>query len=194
MNNISDGFDAFKEFVAIRNHFTSDYNYFVYNGKTNVSLTSYNKRRDRYMFDKLAKMREPRKRLIAGMLEDQQWIGDIVGEEGNMAFLKHEKYAQAASHWFKNELQQLPKPLSALVACDDGTPKLAQLYFQNRVSIETLVILNRLIDFISLWKRKISGDPLMEQLIVKVLKYNGFFSCDLPKIQQIYVDFMLNKQ
>ncbi len=49
------GFEVYKLYLAIKLHFTSDsYNYFTFNGKTRTTLQSFEKRRDKYFFKKLA--------------------------------------------------------------------------------------------------------------------------------------------
>ena len=49
------GFDAYATYNAFKLHFKSDtYDYFTFNGKTNLKIASYEKRRDRYQFEKIA--------------------------------------------------------------------------------------------------------------------------------------------
>ena len=49
------GFDVFKVYLAVKLHFTSNYNYFDYDGKVNCKLETFTKRNDRYFFHKLSK-------------------------------------------------------------------------------------------------------------------------------------------
>ena len=50
------GFAAFAMWNALKLHFTSDsYDYFKYNGKTNVSKQSFTTRKDKYQFYKLSR-------------------------------------------------------------------------------------------------------------------------------------------
>ena len=47
------GFDVFKVYLAVKLHFTSNYDYFEYDGKVNCKLETFTKRNDRYFFHKL---------------------------------------------------------------------------------------------------------------------------------------------
>ena len=53
MNFRMNEFEAYKEYIALKLHFTSDYDYFKYNGKTNVTLHSFEERKDKYHFKRL---------------------------------------------------------------------------------------------------------------------------------------------
>ena len=48
-------FEAYKHYLALKLHFSSDYDYFKYNGKTNATQQSFEKRKDRFRFSKLAR-------------------------------------------------------------------------------------------------------------------------------------------
>ena len=48
-------FEAYEKYVALKLHFTSEYDYFRYNGKTSVTLKSFNERKDRFHFKRLSK-------------------------------------------------------------------------------------------------------------------------------------------
>ena len=58
------GFDVFKTYLAVKNHFTSDYDYHKYGGRVTAKLESFTKRSDRYFFHKLSK----------DMLSEIYWI------------------------------------------------------------------------------------------------------------------------
>lgn len=57
-SNIPTGFSVFCCFSALRLHFTEGgtYNYFQYNGKTNCTEDHFNRRKDRWEFEKIAKI------------------------------------------------------------------------------------------------------------------------------------------
>lgn len=46
-------FEVYVNYLALKSHFSSPkYDYFKYNKKVRASLTSFNKRKDRYFFEK----------------------------------------------------------------------------------------------------------------------------------------------
>jgi len=49
------GFEVYKMYLALKQHFTKDnYDYVKYRGKVTASEKSFEERRDRYFFKKLA--------------------------------------------------------------------------------------------------------------------------------------------
>ena len=62
------GFDVFKVYLAVKLHFTSNYDYFEYDGKVNCKLETFTKRNDRYFFHKLAQNMAKIKYLISLLL------------------------------------------------------------------------------------------------------------------------------
>ena len=62
-------YEAFTTYMALKRHFTSDYDMFKYQGK--LSNTDYNKfetRRDKYQFHKLSKLKNPHDFVLANIL------------------------------------------------------------------------------------------------------------------------------
>ena len=55
MYDVNEGFDAYKTYLAIKQHFTSGYDYFKYNGKVKAKIESFLKRKDKFFFRKLQK-------------------------------------------------------------------------------------------------------------------------------------------
>ena len=50
------GYDLYCTYQAIKLHFTSEnYNFFHYDGKTKVSVEAFQKRRDKFLFHRLAR-------------------------------------------------------------------------------------------------------------------------------------------
>ena len=56
MRNAMTGYEAYKEYLALKNHFTLDnYDYIKYNGRVSASESSFLKRKDKFFFTKLGK-------------------------------------------------------------------------------------------------------------------------------------------
>ena len=50
------GYEAFGLYESLKLHFSKDsYDFFKYNGKTNISVTSFENRKDKYHFYKLSR-------------------------------------------------------------------------------------------------------------------------------------------
>ena len=80
------GFDCYRTYLAFKNHFTKDnFDYFKYGGKTNATTTSFNKRKDKYFFEKMSRQKKDEDIVdyftaIFSQCDDPQkmWIGEII--------------------------------------------------------------------------------------------------------------------
>ena len=64
-----DAFGCFKTYMALKRHFTSDYDMFKYNGKlNNTGFNNFETRRDKYQFQKLSKLKNPEQFMLANIL------------------------------------------------------------------------------------------------------------------------------
>ena len=101
------GFDVFKTYLAVKNHFTSDYDYFKYGGRVTAKLESFTKRSDRYFFHKLSKRYNERDILdyfVSNFAVDShKWIGSVINNEGAENFTKFRKYKDGFDYHFRND-------------------------------------------------------------------------------------------
>ena len=78
-------FEVYKIYLALKLHFTSDYDYVKYNGKVNATLTSYQKRRDQFFFKKISRIynkEQVEHFFVSNFVEnDKMWIGDALTPE-----------------------------------------------------------------------------------------------------------------
>ena len=78
------GFNAYKIYLALKSHFTSDYDYFKYHGKMRVKEESFLKRRDKFFFEKIE--RRYKKELVPFFVsnlikEDNAWSGSLATDQ-----------------------------------------------------------------------------------------------------------------
>lgn len=86
MNIDESGFLAYKTYLAINQHFTSDYDYFQYNGGVRAGISAFMKNKDRFFFQKLEYGRTKREIEIylasAWKLKRERfWIRDLFKPE-----------------------------------------------------------------------------------------------------------------
>ncbi len=177
------GFDCYRTYLAFKNHFTRDkFDYFKYGGKTNVSITTFNKRKDRYFFEKMSRQKKDGEIVdyftaIFSQCDDPQkmWIGEII-ESGDKNYSEWQKKVQSLGYIFKQEMQSLceGKEFNTLFDCKSGThPIVIKEYLKKNVSIESLIILDSIINF----KKnldKILDDFVWETVSLKISKYRPF--------------------
>jgi hypothetical protein len=187
------GYEAYKLYVALKNHFNSDtYDYFRYGGKTRANVQSFEMRHDKYFFNKLAKHKDTERFVLANIVEDNPnvWVGDLANEqqaENNYkVWLKRQ---ESLSYVFTNDLDSLSLVYNDnLVVEGSNHPLLLKLLIQKKVSLETLVVLNDLCGFFRHWNRKIEEDVIWPMVYKKCKKYRPFLKFDKDKLKQIVVD------
>ena len=103
--NISDGINAYKTYLAIKQHFTSNYDYQKYNGKVRATEESFLKRRDRFFFKKLEKKynkQELEMYFVSNFINStSKWIGNLLSQDSEKVFLDYKKNQQSLTYTFK---------------------------------------------------------------------------------------------
>ena len=186
------GFASFALYNSLKLHFTSkSYDYFKYHGKTNVSSVTFLKRKDKYTFYKLSRkysFDELRDFYVANFLEGDKWVGDMV-KEGEEVYKKWQKTQQSLTYTFENDIIYLlsngGSPDEMLEVKPNGYPILMRMTQLKQVSLETLVILNDLLNFFPMWEKKIDDDILWPDFKLKCVKYTPFLNYDKVKFKEI---------
>jgi hypothetical protein len=181
--NISEGINAYKTYLAIKQHFTSNYDYQKYNGKVKATEESFLKRRDRFFFKKLEKKyskQELEMYFVSNFINNtSKWIGNLLSQDSEKIFLDYKKNQQSLTYSFKNELQFLKdtKLRNKLFEVKNGHPQLFKFYLQGKVSLQTILILNEDTNFLSHWNKEMT-DIVWDNEYKKISKYKSFFKYD----------------
>ena len=188
------GYEAFGIYQALKLHFTTEsYDYFKYNGKTNISITTFENRKDKYHFYKLSR-KFPNKEmliefLVANFLEkDKLWVGDLLNEEAEKHYLDRQKVLQSLSYVFENDCRKVFEGLdnpNEILKTDGDYPILLVRSLRKEIHIETLCILNQLLNFFPMWNKKIADTIRWPEYQRKVIKYASFLPQDTVKYKLI---------
>lgn len=190
------GFAAYTLYQALKLHFTSDYDFFKYNGKTNVSKDSFMHNKAKYSFYKLSRKyshEELREFFVANFVErDISWVGEITGPEGEETYKKWQKRIQGLTYRFEQDMIQLMdsvnNPNELLTVSAGQYPNLLVYTLENRISIETLVILNDLMNFFPMWEKKIHDTIVWPSHMKRWKKYTPFLIYDKKKFKTILLE------
>lgn len=186
------GYAAFTTYNSLKLHFTSSsYDYFKYQGKTNVSTATFLKRKDKYTFYKLSRkysMEELRDFYVANLLEGDKWVGDMA-KDGEEVYRKWQKTQQSLTYTFENDIMYMLSdgisPDFMLEVPPNSYPLLMKMVQMKQVTLETLCILNDIMNFFSMWDKKIDDDIIWPDFKMRVLKYTPFLHYDKKKFIQI---------
>ena len=102
-------FEAYKLYLALRMHFTQPkFDYFKYNGKVNADINSFNTRRDKFQFAKLAKHRDPQSLIVSNYLTaTPKWVGDFLTDESEQHFTDWQRRKESLSYIVSQDLKKL---------------------------------------------------------------------------------------
>jgi hypothetical protein len=182
-------------FLALKNHFTRDnYDFFRYRGKVNASPDSFMSRKDRFQFQKLSRLHNEenmRDFIVANILAGKTWVGDFLDDDAEENYLKHLKIKQSLSYMFANELDDMfrdSRPITTFRTGKDRYPSGFMYYLSGRVTIETMVILNCLINYIPKWDSFYPDDPIWSKHSMLIKKYAPFLEYDKNKMKVILKD------
>ena len=182
-------FDAYKEYVALKNHFTKDnYDYIKYNGHSRVKADSFNKRKDKVFFEKLAKHPDVHGFLLANLSDNpKHWIRDLAySEDAELTYKDWLKRNQSLTYNYRKDFKKIMESMNE----DQHHPSAIRLYLGGEISLESLCIYVKMVDAISKWNTRLEYDPIWKEIRMKIEKYSPFVKFEKPKIKQIMVDIL----
>jgi len=180
------GYKAYQTYLAIKNHFTRDsYDFIKYNGKVSASVASFKQRKDQYYFVKLEN--KYNKRLTDFFLANfiargDLWVGELIGEEGDSAYTEWRKRMESLQYMFWRDMSALRNYMDItdcefddLFAMKNGDhPVIFQMLMSDEISLESFVILDKIIHFIRVFDKKMVDDPIWSMYTTKIKKYRSF--------------------
>jgi len=191
-------FEVYCEYLALKNHFSNPkYDYFKYNKKVRATITSFNKRRDKYFFEKTSRKyndEEIVNFLVANFVEstsvNQVWIGEIIGS-GERTYSDWTKRQQSLTYLFKEQSKELlsNNELENLFSCSKGHPTILKRFLGGDISLETFVIYDRIFSFRKKFDKELK-DPVWETVSLKLQKYSPFLQIDIFKFKKILRDIV----
>lgn len=188
------GYEAFSLYTSLKLHFNSDsYDYFRYNGKVNTSVDAFENRKDKWHFYKLSRRfaneEQGRDFIVANLVHDPNvWVGNLLVEESNIQYRKRQKVIQSLTYTFTNEIASLvshKNPNDLFMIHDGEYPELLQKLLHDEISIETVCILNKLLNFLPAWDKKINDTIHYPTVSRKIKKYTPFILFESTKYKII---------
>jgi len=195
-------YDAYREYLALKNHFTKDsYDYFKYNKKVRATVQSFYKRKDRFWFEKVSRQKSDQEvvdffvsNLISCTDPSKLWIGEMM-REGETRYAEWKKRNQSLSYVFKEETQSLFEDLKVDDAfdCSKGHPPVLKKFLSGNISPETMVIYDKIFLFGKDFDKKLD-DPVWETVSKKIKKYSSFLNIDVSRYKNILKEVVLGSR
>ena len=184
-------FDAYRVYQAVKLHFTSNtYDCFKYHFKTNANPKTFWKRNDKYFYHKVACRFKTEKEMadfyVAHFIQDKTYIIDML--ESDEVFNNWSRKMQSISRTFELDMTYLNEQcdtFDCLFEIDGNYPIILNEFIKNKVQLETVVIVNKLTNFI-VKTDKVVTEPLFYPTVSnRIKKYAPFVQVDLDKMKKI---------
>jgi hypothetical protein len=127
------------------------------------------------------------------LAQDVNWVGDIMGPEGEENYKKWQKVTQSLSYVFKNDIEYLTEIDGVFKSSGGEYPKFLIEVMRGKVSLETLVIMDDLSNFIPKWNKTITDDIVWPNIRRKCIKYKPFIQYDKKNFESI-IKSIINKK
>ena len=184
----------------MKSHFTKDsYDYLRYGNRLpRVSLNSFYQRKDRFFFEKMSREfadKDIEKFFIAnftsGKEPEKVFISDII-KTGRSTYMEWQKRNQSLSYNFKQEVGKLfqGKNINDVFDCSKGHPPILKEYLGRRVSIETLVICNKILRYVKDFDKQLSPYA-WETVSMTIKKYEPFINIDVFHYKKLLKEVVL---
>jgi hypothetical protein len=186
-------FETYQHYLSLKNHFTNPkYDFFKYGAKTRASITSFNKRKDKYWFEKTSRKysdKEVVDFLVSNFTATDNpqnlWIGEIINS-GERNYAEWRKRQQSLTYLFREQSSELlsENELETLFNCTKGHPLILKKFLSGSVSLETLTIYDKVFHFSKNFDKKLD-DPVWESVSLKLKKYSPFLNIDMFQYKKI---------
>ncbi len=187
MNEHYDGFAVYRKYLAYKLHFTTDkYDYTEHSGMIHTKLETFTKRNDRYMFHKLSvkyNQDEIDDFMIANFLKkNKAWSGSLLEKESHEIYLQYKRRTDSSSYFFKEDCSRILTtcdmdgimPTDVVIVRDGQHPILLRHCIGNKISTETLIIMDYHLNFIKDWQEKITDKIVWPNFYKKITKFKPF--------------------
>jgi hypothetical protein len=186
-------FETYQHYLSLKNHFTNPkYDFFKYGAKTRASLSSFNKRKDKYWFEKTSRKYNDKEvvdflvsNFVASDNPQNLWIGEIINS-GERTYADWMRRQQSLTYLFKEQSNEffLENKLNDALNCSKGHPPILKKFLSGKLSLETFVIYDKIFRFSNEFDKKLL-DPVWETVSLKIKKYNPFINIDVFQFKKI---------
>ena len=172
-----DGYQTYQIYQSLKLHFTSDYDAIKYNFKTAVRKDTFERRRDRYFFEKLSRNYNKEKLthyFIANLVHNpNMWIGDMNENIYNDYVSRYDKLTYMLTQDMKLMSEKGYTFDQICTTADNNTTNpLLEALRSDEIQTESVVLIDIMVNFLKRLKGELN-DPLgiNKDMINLLLKY-----------------------
>ena len=182
----------------MKSHFTNPkYDFIKYGGKSRATITSFNKRKDKYWFEKTSRKYSDQEvidfllsNFVNATNPQNLWIGEIINS-GERTYAEWKMRQQSLTYMFTEQSSTLlsENDLEKVFNCSKGHPIVLKKYLGGEISLETLSILEKVFSFKGKFDKKLT-DPVWETVSMKLKKYLPFLNINVFQFKKILRDIL----
>lgn len=200
---IMDDFSVYRMYLALKLHFTTDnYDVIQQKGKVRASKSAFNKRKDLFSIKKIAKTysdEDVANFLVANFVSGDRW-GGMFDSEAGKRFIDWKKRTESLSYLFSTDIDKILLEIEEngvkfedIFTISKGQhPYIIKAYLRKTITIETLVILDRIIGFVDKFDKNILDEVIWPDISRLIKKYKPFLKIDLEKYDRTLRDKIKN--
>jgi len=193
---IMDSFEVYRYYLALRLHFTTDkYDVIKQQGRVRASKQAFYRREDLHAIRKVAETysdKEVVNFLVSNFIAGDRW-GGVFDVQSKENYKDWQRRIESLSYIFEQEVGKINtfcmKHSIPFEHCfhpvDNQHPYIIKLYLQKTVSIETMVILNKLNNFVEDLDLCLSEDLVWPDISRIIKKYTPFLTIKKEKYDGI---------
>ena len=188
-------FEVYRLYMALKLHFTTEsYDITKTKGAVKASETSFLKRRDVFLFRKLAQKftkTEVINFFVANFITGDKH-GGLFNFESQEIYDNWKNRKDKLSYMFSSDINRIfleaeKYNQDPLKSYDNQHPIIIRMYLGNKISLETLIILDKLFDFKYTLNTELSNDFVWNDLRLLITKYRPFVRFDRIKFYDIWI-------
>jgi len=182
---------AYQEYVALRLHFTQDkYDYFKYFGKVKtINNSTFEARNDVFHFRRLERRYKDDLTAfyVANMSQGIRFIREMVTVEAEKRYVDWKRHMESLTYRFKQDMQNVAencKDVNKAWSTSGDHPEILRLYLGGKVSIESLILSDRVLKFQDNWDTRITDTIIWPDVSRLMRKYGPFVKADNDAIKK----------
>ena len=186
--------DTYLMYCAMKAHFgKSDYDFVRFGGKSKVSRNSFWKRKDRSFFVKLSRKyktsNEIKDYLVSNFVKENKGWGCNFTDK-NYTQWKNMNMIELFEKDITPLLQNFDEGRFMFAVPENSHPKLLKEYLGKRVSLETMIILDELMEYSLRWNVQLKGDLMWPSINLLMNNYKKFLTIDKDKCRIVLFKFV----
>ena len=188
----SEGMLAYRRYMALKLHFTTEYDFFKYAGKTRaITEEAFAKRKDVFFFRKIERKysdEDLTNFFVANFVSSgKTWVGDLTSLNAEKIFSEWKKNKESMQYHLTEDLKFLKDsqedPQKAFEVQGGSHPPLLKFLLGKKIRIETVIATNRVLGFIDKWNKQIEETFIWPNVSRTISKYDPFVKLNTQNIR-----------